>query len=122
MKKIFSTLLIAALFAGCANVRISHEGGRTVAAVSNTAWYLLNFIPLASGNHESPNGHSCKLFRGTTTLENNMKMLDYAVRKEGAVDFGELVSYTTDESVLFIFLKRHSIHTSAELILPSSNN
>lgn len=111
----------AALASGCASVRISHEGGRTVADIVNTGWYLFNVIPIASGNPNDPNGCSCRLFRRTVTLENNMKLLDYAMRKEGANGFGDLVSYTTDESVLFFFFKRHACHSSAELLKQAAN-
>lgn len=112
-------LLSLALLAGCASVRVSSVSGRTMADITNTGWYLFNVIPLASGNPAKPNGHSCRLFSRTVTLENNMKLLDYAVRKYGAEDFGNIVSYTTDESILFILFKRHACHTTAELILPT---
>lgn len=114
--------LAALLLAGCASVRISSKGDRTMVDINNTGWYLLNLIPLASGDPHDPNGCSCMLFRRTVTLENNMKLLDYAVRKTGADSFGSVVSYTTDESVLFILLKRHVCHTSAELILPKKDD
>ncbi len=114
--------LAALLLAGCASVRISSKGDRTMVDINNTGWYLLNLIPLASGDPHDPNGCSCMLFRRTVTLENNMKLLDYAVRKTGADSFGSVVSYTTDESVLFILLKRHVCHTSAELILQKKDD
>lgn len=114
--------LAALLLAGCASVRISSKGDRTMVDINNTGWYLLNLIPLASGDPHDPNGCSCMLFRRTVTLENNMKLLDYAVRKTGAESFGSVVSYTTDESVLFILLKRHVCHTSAELILQKKDD
>lgn len=101
---------------GCTSVNVSHEGGRTLVDIANSSWLLLNFIPLASGCPEHPLAHHCKLFQNSVTLENNMKLLDYAVRREGAVDFGEIVSYTNDESVFFILLKHHVCHTSAELL------
>ena len=116
MKRLAVISALVALYAGCASVRISHEGDRTMADIVNTGWYLFNFIPLASGNPAAPNGHSCRLFRGTVTLENNMRLLDYAMRKDGADDFRDLVSYTTDESVLFVLFKRRACHTSAELL------
>ncbi len=115
MKRL-AAIAAAMALAGCASVRISHEGDRSVVDIVNTGWYLFNVIPLASGNPHDPNGCSCKLFRRTVTLENNMKLLDYAMRKEGADSFGDLVSYTTDESVLFFLFKRHACHSSAELI------
>jgi len=114
--------IAAALLSGCASVRICEQGDRTMVDITNTGWYLLNLIPLASGDPHDPNGCSCMMFRRTVTLENNVKLLDYAVRKTGAESFGSVVSYTTDESVLFFLLKRHVCHTSAELILPKKDN
>ena len=70
-------IAIAALaLAGCASVRHCDVGGRHMVVIDNTGWYFLNVVPLASGNPERPNSCSCRLFRQTTTLENNMKMLD----------------------------------------------
>ena len=112
-------VLAAALFTGatgCVAVRVSDKGGHTLVDISNSGWLLLNFIPLASGCPEHPDAHHCKLFQNTVKLENNMKLLDYAVRRAGAVDYGEIVSYTSDESVFFILLKHHVCHTSAELL------
>ena len=116
MKRLAAVAALALAASGCASVRISHEGDRSVVDIVNTGWYLFNIIPIASGNPHNPNGCSCKLFRRTVTLENNMRLLDYAMRKEGADSFGDLVSYTTDESVLFFLLKRHACHSSSELV------
>ena len=115
-------LAAALLSAGCASVRISEKGDRTMVNITNTGWYLLNLIPIASGDPHEPNECSCMMFRRTVTLENNVRLLDYAVRKTGAESFGSVVSYTTDESVLFFLLKRHVCHTSAELIVPRKDH
>lgn len=104
------------LVSGCASVITCNERGHTVVDVTNTGWYLLNFIPIASGNPSHPNANGCKLFSQTVTLENNMKMLDYALRKNGAKSYKNVISHTTDENVLIILLKRHACHTSAELV------
>lgn len=112
-----AAIIAAAAMCGCANVRYSDEGGRHMVDIVNTGWYLLNLIPIASGNPEYPNECSCKLFRQTTTLQNNIRMLDYAVTQRDARDVRSVKSYWTDESILFILLKRHTCHTSAELIL-----
>ena len=108
--------LVAATTTGCTAVDVSHEGGHTLVDISNSGWLLLNFIPLASGCHEHPDARHCKLFQNSVTLENNMKLLDYALRREGASGFGEIVSYTSDESIFVILLKHHVCHTSAELV------
>ena len=116
MKRLLPLLLAAALVSGCATVNYCDKGGHTVVDVTNTGWYLLNFIPIASGNPRRPNDSGCKLFSQTVTLENNMKMLDYALRKRNAKTYKNIVSHTSDENVLIILLKRHACHTSAELV------
>lgn len=116
MKRLALLVLFAAL-GGCASVNICSEGGRTMVDIQNTGWYLFNFIPLASGSPDNPNGHTCKLFRQTTTLESNMRLLDYALHQNGGYSgYDNLVSYTTDENILFILFKRLAYHSSAELI------
>ena len=84
--------------------------------IENSGWYLLNFIPLASGNPAKPNACSCRLFSKTVTLENNVKMLENIMREEKATGVADLTSFTTDEHVLIILLKRHAYHTSAQLL------
>ena len=42
-------ILMCALLGGCATVTVSREGG-TMVNIENSGWYLLNFIPIASGN------------------------------------------------------------------------
>ncbi|MGN0855151.1 MAG: hypothetical protein ACI4R9_06495 [Kiritimatiellia bacterium] len=126
MKRIRHAAHACLLFAltGCATAKISDVGGHTIADVANTGWYLFNLIPIASGNPERPNAADCRIFSRTVTIENNLRMLDYAMRTYlddpallARVRYGEVVSYTTDESVLFFLLKRHTCHTSAELVL-----
>ena len=80
-----------------------------------------NWEPTFSATDDEPFG--CKLFSRTVTLENNIRMLDYAMRdyisdpaELADTRYGEVVSYTTDESVLFFLFKRHACHTSAEII------
>ena len=114
MKRI--VLLMAALaFGGCSSVHVSHTGKEMV-IIENTGWYLFNLIPVASGDPENPNGHTCRIFSDTVTLESNMKLLDYAMEQENAVGVRDLTSFTTEEYVLIILLKRYVYHTSAELI------
>lgn len=123
MKRLLPLLIPALALAGCATAKFSDVGGRTIADVTNTGWYLFNLIPLASGNPEHPNAVGCKLFSRTVTLENNLRLLDYAMRdyinnpaELANARYGEVISYTTDESVLFFLFKRHACHTSAEII------
>ena len=112
-------VLAAALFTGatgCVAVRVSDKGGHTLVDISNSGWYLLNFIPLASGDPDEPNAGTCRLFRQTTTLENNIRMLDRAVEERKASGVKSVTSHWTDENVMIILFKRHCMHTSAELL------
>ena len=121
---IIARLAVAAFCAiagGCASVHMSRVG-KVMVDVENTNWLLFNFIPLASGNTEKPNESDCLFFCNTVNLENNIVMLDYAVQKYGAVGVRDIVSYTTDEYILFILLKHHAMHTSAELVMPGDDS
>ena len=114
--KRMALLLVCAVLGGCATVTVSREGS-TMVNIENSGWYLLNFIPIASGNPASPNSFSTRLFSRTVTLENNVKMLDRAIREEGAVAVRDINSFTVDEHILLILLKRHAYHTSAQLLM-----
>lgn len=114
--KRFAVILTCALLSGCATVTVSREGA-TMVNIENSGWYLLNFIPIASGNPARPNSCTTRLFSKTVTLENNVKMLDKVIREEGAVAVRDINSFTIDEHVLLILLKRHAYHTSAQLLM-----
>ena len=114
--KRFAIILACALLGGCATVTVSREGA-TMVNIENSGWYLLNFIPIASGNPARPNSCTTRLFSKTVTLENNVKMLDKVIRDEGAVAVRDINSFTIDEHVLLILLKRHAYHTSAQLLM-----
>ena len=114
--KWFALILACVLFGGCATVTVSREGA-TMVNIENSGWYLLNFIPIASGNPARPNSCTTRFFSKTVTLENNVKMLDKVIRDEGAVAIRDINSFTIDEHVLLILLKRHAYHTSAQLLL-----
>ena len=115
MKRV-AIILACALLGGCATVTVSREGA-TMVNIENSGWYLLNFIPIASGNPTRPNSCTTRLFSKTVTLENNVKMLDKVIRDEGAVAVRDINSFTIDEHVLLILLKRHAYHTSAQLLM-----
>ena len=115
MKRL-AIILACALLGGCATVTVSRDGA-TMVNIENSGWYLLNFIPIASGNPARPNSCTTRLFSKTVTLENNVKMLDKVIRDEGAVAVRDINSFTIDEHVLLILLKRHSYHTSAQLLM-----
>lgn len=109
-------ILACALLGGCASVTVSRDGA-TMVNIENSGWYLLEFIPIASGNPARPNSCTTRLFSKTVTLENNVKMLDKVIRDEGAVAIRDINSFTLEEHILFILLKRYSYHTSAQLLL-----
>ena len=115
MKRL-AVILVCALLGGCATVTVSRNGA-TMVNIENSGWYLLNFIPIASGNPARPNSCTTRLFSKTVTLENNVKMLDKVIRDEGAVAIRDINSFTVDEHVLLILLKRHAYHTSAQLLM-----
>ena len=115
MKRL-AVILVCALLGGCATVTVSRNGA-TMVNLENSGWYLLNFIPIASGNPARPNSCTTRLFSKTVTLENNVKMLDKVIREEGAAAVRDINSFTIDEHVLLILLKRHAYHTSAQLLM-----
>ena len=115
MKRL-AVILACALLGGCATVTVSRDGA-TMVNIENSGWYLLNFIPIASGNPARPNSCTTRLFSKTVTLENNVKMLDKVIREEGAAAVRDINSFTIDEHVLLILLKRHAYHTSAQLLM-----
>ncbi len=115
--RIAALILLSAILSGCASATISRKEC-TMVNIENSGWYFLNFIPLASGNPASPNSVSTRLFSKTVTLENNIKMLDAAIESEGAVAVRNINSFVIDEHILLILFKRHSYHTSAQLLMP----
>jgi hypothetical protein len=116
MRRLLLSILPALLLYGCATVDSSIAGGRHLLSIKNSGWKLFTLIPIASGDVHSPNANSTKLFKDTTSLKNNIVMLDDAVRAAGAVGFRNLSSTIREENVLFILLSRRIYHTSAELV------
>jgi len=108
-------LAFASLLGGCASVRISREGVTMVEA-EITGWYLFDFIPIGSGDPKNPNGSTCRLFCDNTTVQHSLELVDWALKREHADFVDDLNTYTTDEYVFIIFLRRHAIHTSAKLV------
>ncbi len=114
MKTLFA-LFAAAALAGCATVKTSSEGGRVMVDAENNAWSILGLLPIGSGDVDRPNEQICDYFSDTVTLDNNLKMIRWAMRKKQAHDLRNVVSRTTDKSYVFI-LRQHTLRTSAELV------
>ncbi len=121
-------LLLAMLAActGCATIKtassfhgVSIEHGDSpieTVEIENSGWLLFKFIPLGSGNPDLPNRASCRLFRNTVTLQNNIDMLMKEMDRVGATKAATIASRKTDETIFIIFLTRHAYHTSAVLL------
>lgn len=117
MKKIlFSFVLMAFLLGGCYSVNVSTKGDRTMCVASNSCLLLLGCIPLASGDVHGGDDSTIVFFKDTTTVANNLHLVDGAMRREHAQQTRDLSSYRTDETILFLILKRTTLRTSAEFI------
>jgi len=126
MKKALLFAFAAVIAAGCTTVQYTNEyngikadDGRTPIAtveIENSGWFLLGFIPIASGNPDQPGKCSCKLFENTVKLENNCSVLERTVMSSGADSVVNITSHWTDESAFVILLKRRACHTSAVLL------
>jgi len=122
----FLSLVALVILSGCATVTTiaPKEGqltadGRTVlstVAVENTDWLFLCLLPVASGDPEEPNRTTCRWFRDTVTLENQMKMIENEAKRIGATQAVDVVSYENDESIVWILFLRRKLHTSAMLV------
>ncbi len=84
--------------------------------VSNAALLFLSFLPIASGDPQSPNSGACTWFEDTTTVENQLKMLSDESARIGATRAVDVMTLRTDESLFFFLLQREKIHTSAVLV------
>ena len=93
-----------------------------MAEISNTGWFLFSFIPLGSGNPDKPNEMSMKCFQNTTSLENNMLLLNKAIASKGAKSAKNITSVSTDEKIFIMLLRRFTFHTSAELVFENQTS
>ena len=119
-------LLSVFAMAGCATVTTAHnyhgvnvEGGEVPiesVVIENTGWKIFDFIPIGGGNPERPNSCSCRLFEDTTTLQNNLDMLEGEMKSVGATRIVNLCSRKIDESVFILLLTRTACRTSAVLL------
>ena len=114
------------LASGCAFVtRMPPEPGARTAEgdeivetvqVMNSSWSLLCLLPLASGDVDSPDCVSCRPFRDSVNVENQVKMIEDEARRCGAARATHVVTYEDDEDVYLLLLLRRKIHTSAVLV------
>ena len=84
--------------------------------VENTGWKLFKFIPIGSGDPDRPGCCSFRLFKDTTTLQNNLDMLAKEMERVGATRIVNLSSKTIDESVFMVLFTRTACRTSAVLL------
>lgn len=122
----FLSVPALSLFFGCASVNVSDRVGNVkvedgltpieTVEVSNMSWMFLVGLPIAGGDVDNPNGHTCDWFTRSSTLENQLKMLQAEADRVGARRALNVTTLTTDEDFfLFLFL-REKIHTSAVLV------
>ena len=116
----------ALVCAGCATIKSANDyhgmgienGEQPIETVEieNTGWLLFKCIPLGSGDPLRPNACSCRFFRNTVNLQNNLEMLENEMERVGASRVANLTSRKTDESVFVILFTRRAYHTSAVLL------
>ena len=119
-------LLLALVCAGCATIHratdyhgMGIEDGEApleTIEIENTGWLLFKCIPLGSGDPLRPNEKTCRFFRNTVTLQNNLEMLEDEMERVGASRVANLTSRKTDESMFILLLTRRSYHSSAVLL------
>ncbi|MBR3823073.1 MAG: hypothetical protein IKK82_15235 [Kiritimatiellae bacterium] len=119
-------LLSVFAMAGCATITTAHnyhgvnvEGGEVPiesVVIENTGWKIFDLIPIGGGDPQRPNSCSCRLFEDTTTLQNNLDMLDKEMKSVGATRIVNLCSRKIDESVFILLLTRTACRTSAVLL------
>ncbi|MBR4171048.1 MAG: hypothetical protein IKR48_05300 [Kiritimatiellae bacterium] len=124
MKKTFLFLLAFLCLTGCASIQVCRdfkgvaiEGEQhpiaTIAA-ENYGYYLFGFIPLITGNPNQPERNDCFWFRDTVTVQNNMRMVANAARREHGDALANVKTTTSfDGSFSFWIVFRKIIFTSA---------
>ena len=125
--------IIATLFAlvcGCTTINsttafngVNVDGARTpveTVEIENSGWFLFTCIPIASGNPARPNAVSCKWFKNTVKLKNNIDVLHAHMKERDVDEISNLTSHCEDEKYLVFLLARRSYHTSAVLLAPTT--
>lgn len=120
--------LTAAFATGCTTINrtrsfngVKVDGGSTpsmTVEIENSGWYLLSFIPIASGDFEKPNENTCRWFEDTVKVENNMRVLKNVMVCDRVNRVENLTSHRSDEKYLVFVLTRRAYHTSAVLLKP----
>ena len=126
MKMPLLTAAVLLICAGCATINTANdyhgigiEDGETpleTVEIENTGWLLFRCIPVGSGDPRYPNKKTCRYFRNTVTLQNNLNILDGEMARVGATRITNLSSRRTDESIFVILFTRRAYHTSAVLL------
>lgn len=100
---------------GCASVDVYHEDDRTICEVSDTSWYLLDVLPIASGDTDRPNERACRYLTDTVSATNNLRLIDWARRNECADEIGPVQNRWDAIHVVPYMLQRYTLKTDAEL-------
>jgi hypothetical protein len=87
--------------------------------ITTSEWVLINSIPIFSGD---PDGGPSLLFADTANIDTNVTLLEKAMSKGNYVRVKNLVSYTTEESMIPLLISRKIFHTSAELVMASNSS
>ena len=114
MKK--ALILSVFLLGGCCMSRVCDSGGHEMCYVENSGWKLFNCVPVASGDPAFVNRNQSIWFEDTVTLDTNMELLKREMKKRGATSYRDIISYRSEEQVFILFLKRNTLHTSAEIL------
>ncbi len=81
--------------------------------IENSGWYLFDFIPLFCGDPERPNDNTCRIFKHTVTLQNNLVVLDWIMAENNCTVISNLASRETDDIYFIFLLYRRACHTTA---------
>lgn len=124
--KVLTLLAFFAIAAGCTTTRTSSvyhgvkmEDGETpicTIEIENTGWFLFDVVPLVCGDPRFPNDWSCRFFRDTIKLSNNLKVLQREMEKYGTCRIANVNSENKDNFYFFFLLFRRACHTSAVLL------
>lgn len=124
----FLTILLLGALVGCTSVQVQTdfrgvkvEDGLMpieVVDVYNTNWLFLSldWLPIASGDPDNPDGWTTCFFRDTATIENQMKMLENEAKRVGASRAVNVATISTDEAAFLILFLREKYHTTAVLV------